>query len=263
MKRTLSVKLSLLLLVSSGLILAAAGFNEPDLPDVAFVKGLVGHAQTFNLSCESRSAADVANFWGIPVDEVEFFNNLPISDNPEKGFVGDVRGVWGHTPPDSYGVHAEPIASLLRLYGLDAHARSGMTLDELKHEIANGRPVIVWVVGHVWPGTSQIYVAKDGSQVTVVRLEHTMIAYGYDKAGVYLIDAGSGMRKSYGFEKFLDSWGVLGNMAVTVSGLKPKTSLSPIAKEYEAGSAECYLMLVEEWGINPALLTGAFRHCPK
>ena len=248
-------------MVCSGLVLTAAGFNEPDLPNVAFVKGLVGHAQTYNLSCESRSAADVANFWGIPVDEVEFFNSLPVSDNPEKGFVGSVRGVWGHTPPNSYGVHAGPVADLLREYGLDAHARSGMTLDELKREIANGRPVVVWVVGHVWPGTSHTYIAQDGSRVTVAPFEHTMIAYGYDKAGIYLIDAGSGTRRNYGFEKFQDSWGVLGNMALTVTGPIPKPQYETFDRMYESLLSECANGVGEQLDINYGMLVHARLHC--
>jgi uncharacterized protein YvpB len=98
-----------------------------------------------------------------------------------------------------------------------------MSLEELKFEIANERPVIVWVVGRVWKGTPITHTAEDGSEMTVARYEHTMLAYGYDKAGVYLIDAGSGMKRNYSYTKFADSWGVLGNMAVTATGL-----LSPI-----------------------------------
>jgi uncharacterized protein YvpB len=211
-------KLSLFLLVSGLGLTAAAQSLQEDLPDYAFVTGIVAHGQTYPLSCESRSAADLANYWGIPVDEVEFFDSLPLSDDPEKGFVGSVRGVWGHVPPNSYGVHAVPVASLLRQYGLDAKAQRGMSLYELKGEIANGRPVIVWVVGHVWRGSPETYTTKDGRQVTVARFEHTMLAYGYDKAGVYLIDAGNGTRGNYDYERFNDSWEVLGNMAVTASG---------------------------------------------
>lgn len=194
---------------------------RPSLPKVHIIKNIIGRSQMFPLSCESRSAADLANYWGVKVNEITFFNALPKSDNPERGFVGSVFGVWGQTPPKPYGVHAMPIANNLRNFGLNANAHSGMTLDELKFEIARGRPVIVWVVGHVWKGTPKIYIAEDGSEVTVARYEHTMLAYGYDKAGVYLIDAGSGAKRNYGYAKFLASWEVLGHMAVTVRGVKP------------------------------------------
>ena len=60
-------------------------------------------------------------------------NNLPVSDNPEKGFVGSVFGTWGQTPPNPYGVHAQPIAKLLREYGLDAQAQMGLSVKDLKN----------------------------------------------------------------------------------------------------------------------------------
>lgn len=254
--------LTLFLLVSSLVLPAAAPSLQEDLPDYAFVAGIVAHGQTYPLSCESRSAADLANYWGIPVDEVEFFDALPISDNPEKGFVGSVMGVWGHIPPNSYGVHAVPVASLLRQYGLDAKAQRGMSLYELKREIANGRPVIVWVVGHVWQGTPETYTAKDGSQVTVTRFEHTMIAYGYDKAGVYLIDAGNGTRGNYGNERFENSWGVLGNMAVTASGI-----IHHIPDEYDCGiydedAGGFFDILIPSSGGSWKKPPGAQYYCP-
>jgi uncharacterized protein YvpB len=220
MKTITSRKLILVLMLCS-LTLPAAIAPTISLPKVHIIKNIVGRSQAFPLSCESRSAADLANYWGVKIDEIAFFNALPKSDNPEKGFVGSVFGVWGQIPPKPYGVHAGPIANNLRKFGLNAQAHYGMSLEALKFEIASGRPVIVWVVGHVWKGTPKIYIAEDGSEVTVARYEHTMLAYGYDKAGVYLIDAGSGSKRNYGYAKFLASWGVLGNMAVTVKGIKP------------------------------------------
>ena len=65
----------------------------------------------------------------------------------------------GQHPPASYGVHAPPVAELLREFGLQAEARSGMTWDELRAEIAAGRPVIAWVIGQIWSGTPQKYRA--------------------------------------------------------------------------------------------------------
>ena len=78
-------------------ILVSGGWAAPvaaaQLPDSATVNGVVGHAQTYRLSCESRSAADLAAFWGVNVSETTFFAGLPRSDNPDVGFVGDVVNV--------------------------------------------------------------------------------------------------------------------------------------------------------------------------
>ena len=239
------------------LSVSPAAQAEPDaLPDFAFIEGIAAYGQTYPLSCESRSASDLAAYWGVSAPEVEFFNNLPTSDNPEKGFVGSVFGTWGQTPPNAYGVHAAPVAKLLREYGLDAQAQRGMSLNELKREIANGRPVIVWIVGHVWQGTPQDYRAKDGSTVTVAGYEHTMMAYGYDLSGIYLIDAGNASRKAYSYAVFLDSWGVLGNMAVTANGTRdvvvrtPEVGNNSIAGQYIVQKGDYLSKLAREWGIG-------------
>jgi nucleoid-associated protein YgaU len=112
-------------------------------------------------------------------------------------------------------VHAEPVAALLREYGLDAEARRGMEWDELRTEVAAGRPVIVWVIGQVWQGTPVRYKASDGSKTTVARFEHTMIIVGYDATSVQLVDAYTGDTQTHPLRNFLASWKTLGNMAIT------------------------------------------------
>lgn len=155
---------------------------------------------------------DWAGFFGFKIHELAFQNRLPRSDDPDTGFVGDVMGVWGNIPPRAYGVHAAPVAALLREYGLPADARRGMTFDELKAEIADGRPVIAWVVGHVAAGTPQVYTSSAGRQITVSAKEHTVIVVGYTPEVVFVQDGGWLYGRA--LKHFEDSWGVLGNMAI-------------------------------------------------
>lgn len=216
--RVLSLTILLMLLAAWGLGLGAIVSQAEDLPERAIVEGVLGRPQTYTLSCESRSAVDWARFWGASISETEFLSRLPRSDNPNVGFVGDPNGLWGGTPPYSYGVHAYPVADLLREYGLDAEAHEGLSWDELRMEIANGRPVIVWVVGQMWGGNSIEYTASDGEVVRVAAFEHTMILVGYDEATVQAIDASTGWQQNYPLKAFLRSWSVLGNMAITGSG---------------------------------------------
>jgi uncharacterized protein YvpB len=187
-----------------------------DLPDSAYISGVVGHAQAYMLSCESRSAADWAAYFGVRFSEAEFLNALPRSDNPERGFVGRAADAWGYLPPNSYGVHADPVADLLQEYGLAADGRVGMGWDDLRAEIAAERPVIVWVIGQMWSGTPVEYEASDGSTVTVARFEHTMILIGYSPQTVQVVDPASGLTGTYSLGSFLASWGVLGNMGVVL-----------------------------------------------
>lgn len=126
--------------------------------------------------------------------------------------MGNVYGGWGQIPPAPYGVHAKPIAQRLREYNLKAKAVKGMSLASLKAEIAAGRPVIIWVVGHVGRGTPITYVAKNGHETTVAQFEHTVIVIGYDKHKITVLD-GSMVYSRYK-KGFLQSWGVLGNQAV-------------------------------------------------
>lgn len=212
----LACLLGVLLLTTSG---PAAG-RPTGLPASAYVDGVVGYPQTYTLSCESRSAVDWARFFGASISESEFLNSLPRSDNPNAGFVGDPNGVWGYTPPASYGVHAGPVADLLRAYGVKARAHHGMSWKELRTEIADGRPVIVWVIGAMWDGIGYGYTAQDGETVRVAAFEHSMILVGYDEQWVYAVDASTGWTNAYSISAFQRSWEVLGNMAVTAP--KPK-----------------------------------------
>ncbi len=191
---------------------AASSTSSPaSLPDSAFVTGMSGQNQALPLDCESRSAVDWARHFGTYIDEITFFNQLPTSNNPDKGFVGSVYGGWGSIPPGPYGIHAGPIAALLRAYGLKADGRAGWTYDDLRAEIASGNPVEVWVTGHVSPGGPEFYQVPSGIS-QVARFEHTVIAYGYTSTSVTILDGGSSYTVSV--ERFLDAWSSLGNMAV-------------------------------------------------
>ena len=213
----------------------------PDSADVRDVSGhsVKGHPQAFLLSCESRSAVDWAAYWGVSIKERKFLNNLPHSDNPDVGFVGQPNDVWGNVPPLSYGVHAEPVAALLREFGLDARARSGMTWEELQTEITAGRPVIVWVIGAMWSGARVKYAASDGQTARVARFEHTMILVAYAPKTVKVVDAYTGLTMTFSKNAFLNSWGTLGRMAVVMTEPEPVKILDPATAPYKG-----YLTLV-------------------
>ncbi len=191
------------------------------LPDSSYISGFSGHAQRYSLSCESRSAADLAGFWGVSVSESEFLDALPRADNPEKGFVGDPNDAWGRIPPSGYGVHAGPVAETLREFGLEAEAHNNLTWDDLRGEIKAGQPVIVWVIGQMWAGKAIEYEASDGSSSVVAAYEHTMILVGYSPESVQVVDAYKGQYQTFPLKTFLKSWAVLGNMAVFSSREAP------------------------------------------
>lgn len=179
-----------------------------------YVNGIWGFQQTFNLSCESRSASDLARYFGVYFTELEFLYALPSSDNPDAGFVGDVQGSLGQLPPLGYGVHARPVAALMQTFGLNAAAHKGLTLAAIKEELAAGRPVMVWAIRGLGISTPVEYTASDGDTTIVARFEHTFIVIGYSPGYITVLD--NERIYSVSTEQFLDSWGVLGNMGITV-----------------------------------------------
>lgn len=172
---------------------------------------MYGYGQLQALSCEARSAADWARHFGITIDEMEFMGRLPKSQNPEEGFVGSPKGAWGSIPPEAYGVHAGPVAQVLKGYGAQARAMRNMGFEDLRAEIAAGRPVIVWVTGHVAPGERSAY-RLEGKSITVARYEHTVIVIGYDMKNVEILDGKTVYKRP--IERFLQSWDPLEHMAI-------------------------------------------------
>mgnify|MGYP001603240545 FL=1 len=105
------------------------------------------------------------------------------------------------------------MAAQLRQRGLWARAVIGLSWDEVQSEVAAGRPVIAWVVGHVERGAPIEYTPRDTGQTTVVaRYEHTVIVVGYSPGRVTVLDGGD--TDTHSLDVFLQSWAVLGNMAV-------------------------------------------------
>lgn len=183
------------------------------IPDSFYISGVASFRQSYPLSCESRTAVDWADFFGVLIYESDFQFDLPRSDNPDKGFVGEVHDPWGQIPPYSYGVHAQPVAELLKEeYGLPARAAKNMSLEELKKEIASGQPLIAWVIGNMVGGEADEYSDQEGNKVLVAPYEHTVIVTGYGKDHIRYLNNGKFYQVPV--EVFLNSWGVLGNMAI-------------------------------------------------
>jgi len=121
----------------------------------------------------------------------------------------------GRLPPDDYGVHAGPVAELLRDYGLNAHAVSGWDIQAIKKEIAEGRPVIVWTVNLPYAVETSQYTASNGNTTVVVRYEHTWIITGYNAYTFTVID--SEWTYNVKTSTLIERWGALGNQAIILA----------------------------------------------
>lgn len=183
------------------------------LPESHYIRNILGHSQNWALSCEASAAMDWSAYFGHTVYESTFQAELPYSDNPDLGYVGNpaTRG-WGQIPPYAYGVHADPVAELLRAYDVPARSVRGYSLEEVKANLAAGKPIIAWIIGNMEYSEPVEYTDKAGNISIVAPYEHVVILTGYNSESIRYMSNG----KFYDAptQVFLTSWGVLGNMAV-------------------------------------------------
>ena len=182
-------------------------------PGSFYIKGIVGHVQVYKLGCEASAAVDWGNYFGNTIYESNFQAELPVSDNPDFGYVGDPNtDGWGQIPPYAYGVHTDPVAALLVEYDLPAQSRKGYTLEEICEKISQSKPVIVWIIGNMEYSVPVEYVDSQGRKSIVAPYEHVVILTGYDENTVRYMS--NGRFYDVPNEVFLTSWAVLGNLAV-------------------------------------------------
>ena len=184
-----------------------------ELPESHYIWDIWGHRQYFPIGCEASAANDWAWYFGVEINEFNFQMELPVSDNPDLGFVGSVDGPWGQVPPYAYGVHAAPVAKVLKEnYGMNAEAAKDFTIEEIKQEIAVDQPMIAWVIGNVVGGIPYEYTDQAGNTVTVAAYEHVVILTGYNEESLRYMNNGKFYDVKY--EYFENSWSVLENMVV-------------------------------------------------
>jgi uncharacterized protein YvpB len=183
------------------------------VPEEHFIWNIWGHRQFFDIGCEASAVRDWAHYFGVEIHESNFQFQLPASDNPDFGFVGSVTDPWGQVPPYSYGVHAYPVANLLRSnFGMNVRGVKGFTLEQLRKEIAGNRPVIAWVIGNVVGGIPYDYKDKQGRHVMVAAYEHVVIVTGYTRDSIRYMN--NGRFYDIPSRNFENSWKILENMVV-------------------------------------------------
>jgi uncharacterized protein YvpB len=195
------------------------------IPTSARIQDMPVFAQQHYLSCEYSAARAAAARWGINLSENDFISNIPTNEDPHLGFRGYIDGDWGGT--SSYGIYAEPIALFLATRGLQTKLLWD-GVEQVKQEVALGRPVLVWVVGGMGYSTP-FEASANGNSFLMMAYEHAMTVYGYDENGVYVADPGFGTYDYYSWATFERSWAYLGNMAMSVypAGTTPDPAEKP------------------------------------
>ncbi|MFN3336023.1 MAG: LysM peptidoglycan-binding domain-containing protein [Thermomicrobium sp.] len=178
------------------------------------LEGVPAYRQSLSLSCEAAALSMVTAYWGRPISEWVFIENMPRHPNPHRGFRGDMHGQFGGT--DDYGIYAEPLVPLLQRYGFQAEVVYAQGDTELlKSELRAGRPVIVWMtnMASVQP---QLIEEFEGEQFVLVPQEHAVVVYGYDEERVYVADPGDGQYRAFAWEDFVRSWGYFDGMMLRI-----------------------------------------------
>ncbi len=187
--------------------------QKGEIPETHYIWNILGHRQFFSIGCEASAADDWAKYFGVEVNEFAFQVRMPISDNPDVGFVGDVNGPWGQVPPYAYGVHAGPVAQVLsEYYDMNAVGMKGFTTRELKEQIAANKPVIAWVVANCTWSEPYEYTDKAGNKIITAPFEHVVIVTGYNETSFRYMNNGKFF--DIPTEYFERTWSVLGNMVV-------------------------------------------------
>lgn len=177
------------------------------------IDGMPSVKQWYSLSCEYAAAASVTLFWrGELVGQDHFIREVPLDSNPHLGFRGNIHGDFGGI--ENYGVYAEPLVAVLEQHGYDATVFYGGA-DRLKAEIDQGHPVVVWITA----GREERPVYKrvsEGRTFKLVPGEHTVVVYGYDAAGVYIMDVGNGGKYYTGWTSFIQRWNYFDQMSLLI-----------------------------------------------
>ena len=172
------------------------------------------HGQERTLSCEYAALQIATGAVGDEVPEAWFVDVVGRSENPHWGFRGDIDGAWGGT--DDYGVYAEALVPALDAFGFHGEAfYGGGDLSALTERLDRGMPTLVWI-GR-WGDTAYDASTEDGTRFKLAAGMHVVVAYGYDREGVYVSDPARAAYDYYEWGDFLAMWAVLDGMGLAVA----------------------------------------------
>jgi len=131
--------------------------------------------------CEIVSLGMMINFQK-EVDTATLVSKMPLSNDPNIGFVGNPKSKNGFT------IFPTALKELTEEYMGNAKDMTGCEISDLKEHINDGHPIVVWVNGL-------------GFNV------HAICLTGYTREGFYYNDPWTGMKSSFiSYEKFYSIW---------------------------------------------------------
>lgn len=203
---TLLMLLSCVVATSGRAMATDAGKNA------AFVNVPV-YVQQRNLSCEYASLVMAMGVFNVWVSEWTIGQLVPLSDNPNWGYRGNIDGWWGNTT--DYGVYPAPLVEPLAELGFRSAVIEGENdQTALKRYLANGVPVVLWL-GY-WGDQSYTEYSEDGTPYRLNPGYHVVVASGYDESGVYAVDPATGAAVSWVWSDFMWMWNAMEGMGLAI-----------------------------------------------
>ena len=189
----------------AGAVAVASAVEIPSVP---------AYQQAYPLSSEYAAAFIATSALGTGVPEAAFIAAVPRSENPHRGYRGNLAGPWGSTT--DYGVYAEPLAPVLNAYGFAADMfYANGDAAALTSRLDAGLPVITWLGFY---GDTAYTVPDEGhGTYELAAGMRAVVVYGYDDTGVLVSDPLSGSYQHYGWDEFLAAWNVLDGMGLAVA----------------------------------------------
>ncbi len=193
------------------LVMMVVPLLQPRPAEAHSVLDVGAYQQQYNLSCEFAALQIVTQYRGDAISEHWAVSTTNWSDNPHRGYRGDITGAWGNTW--DYGIYAKPLADIARSAGYGAEASYGDAGSMAAYHDA-GIPVIVWLSVNQDPGWYE--VDESGEQYKIVPYMHVVVAYGHDDTGVYISDPATGWYDHFSWDYFTSAWSILDNMMLAV-----------------------------------------------
>ena len=202
-----------IILLAHGIELLPRHHTAQAAPNEAMIRGFPSVMQWYSLSCEYAAAAAVTLYWGDVVSQRDFIREVPKHPNPHIGFRGNIHGEHGGVR--DYGIYAEPLVPVLERRGYGATVFYG-GVSRLKANLAAGNPVVVWITTGRYVERPVYRFSHEGDRFKLVPYEHTVVAYGYDDGGIYLMDVGDGGFYYTAWSSFLRRWSYFDQMALVI-----------------------------------------------
>ncbi len=154
---------------------------------------LISQLPELPTGCEMTATTMMLQYAGVKIDKMRFAAAVPRSSDPNSGFVGEPTGNVG------VGLYVYPqgLLATVRQYLPTAVNLSGMSLPQLKAQLAKRHPVVVWVTG------------LDGFA------SHTVTMTGYQVNALFYNDPWTGRQETISNHDFETIWQQNGRRALS------------------------------------------------